>query len=383
MSTLSVDPSAVVAHSAAPAWLRLVRRHLLFLVAVVVPAIASALYYGVIASDVYLSEARFVVRTPQKAPPAGIGALLQTAGIARAQDESYSIGDFMLSRDALQALERELTLSALWGGDTVDRISRFGGLDLDTSFENLHRYYGRRVSTVLDSASGITTLRVTSFDPASAQQVNRRLLEMAEGMVNRINERAREDLLRFATAEVGQAQDRARAAAQALSDYRGRTAVVDPEKQAGVQLGQVLKLQDELTATQMQLAQLQTLAPQNPQIEPLHRRVRMLQAEIGAQNARVTGGERSLVGKAPDFQRLLLDREFADRQLAAAMATLEQARNDAQRQQLYLERIVQPSRADAPAEPRRLRAFLATLALSLVAWGVLALLVAGVREHRD
>jgi capsular polysaccharide transport system permease protein len=75
--------------------------------------------------------------------------------------------------------------------------------------------------------------------------------------------------------------------------------------------------------------------------------------------------------------------EFSNKQLASAMVNLESARNEAQRQQIYLERIAEPSRPDAAQEPRRLRGILATFLVGLVAWGVISLLLAGVREHQD
>jgi capsular polysaccharide transport system permease protein len=111
--------------------------------------------------------------------------------------------------------------------------------------------------------------------------------------------------------------------------------------------------------------------------------VETLQAEIELETAKVAGGDRSLSNKSAEYERLALDRVFAERQLGAALASLEQARNDAQRKQLYLERIVQPNKPDVAIEPRRIRNVLATLVLSLIAWGILSLLIAGVREHRD
>jgi len=105
---------------------------------------------------------------------------------------------------------------------------------------------------------------------------------------------------------------------------------------------------------------------------------------IQEQTEHVAGsGSLSLAGKAADFQRLALDREFADKMLASAMNTLEQARNEAQRKQLYLERISQPNLPDIAIEPRRFRSVLATFAVGMVLWGVLIMLLAGVREHID
>ena len=190
-------------------------------------------------------------------------------------------------------------------------------------------------------------------------------------------------MVKYAALEVAQAAATAKNAALALSSYRNSQSVVDPERQAGVQLQQVMKLQEELMATNVQLAQLKSFTPQNPQISGLQLRARTLEGEISRETGKVTGAGQSLASKAAQYQRLVLDREFADKQLASVLISLENARNEARRQQVYLERIAQPSLPDVAQEPRRLRSVLATLILGLVAYGILTILLAGVREHRD
>jgi len=84
-------------------WLK---RNLVFLLTVVVPTIAAILYYGFVASDVFISESRFLVRSPQKQTQGGMfGQLLQGTGLSHSQDDTYSIHDFILSRDALKELD--------------------------------------------------------------------------------------------------------------------------------------------------------------------------------------------------------------------------------------------------------------------------------------
>ena len=61
----------------------------------------------------------------------------------------------------------------------------------------------------------------------------------------------------------------------------------------------------------------------------------------------------------------------------------DRIRSEARRKQVYLERVVMPNRPDEALEPRRARAIIATLVVGLLMWGVLSMLVAGVREHRD
>ena len=362
---------------------RLQGLNLLFLLTVAAPTALALVYFGLMASDVYLSESRFVVRSPERQVATGLGALLKGAGFSRAQDDSYTVHDYVLSRDALKEINDKLAIGKAFASNQVDIFSRFGGIDFDTSFEALHRYYQKKIDVQQDTASSITTLTVRAYTAQDAQSINQKLLDLSEGLVNRLNERGRQDLIRSAASEVADAETKSKAAALALSAYRNAKGVVDPERQATVQLQQVAKLQDELIATKTQLAQLKAFTPQNPQIQSLQLRAKTLQAEMDTETTKVTGGERSLANKAADFQRLALEREFADKQLASAMASLELARNEAQRKQVYLERIVQPSLPDTALEPRRLRSILATFVLGLIAWGILTMLLAGVREHQD
>lgn len=355
----------------------------LFLLTVVFPTTLAVIYYAFLATDIYISESRYIIRSPQRQTATGLGAILQGAGFSKAQDDTYTVHDFMLSRDALQQLDKKMSLSKLFSSKDIDPFSRFAGLDQDNSFEALHRYYQKHVSISYDTASSISTLRVSAFNQVTAQEINLALLEMGEKLVNQLSDRGRQDMMRFASAEVAQAEFRVKSTALALSNYRNSKGVFDPERQSAIQLQQISKLQDELISTRTQLAQIRSAARKNPQIAALQTRVDMLKKIISEETAKVTGGASSLTDKASAYEKLSLERAFAEKQLTAALATLEQARNDAVRKQFYLERIVQPSKPDVAVEPRRLRAILVTFVVGLVLWGVLSLLIAGVREHHD
>lgn len=362
---------------------RIARVNRLFWWTVTLPTAAAVVYNAFWVSDVYTSESKFVVRSPERQSASPLGVLLKGVGFSKAQDDSYSVQDFILSRDALNVLNEQIGLDKAYASKNVDIFSRFAGLDPDNSFEALHRYYQGMVKVQTDSASSINALTVKAFTAQDAYNANRLLLEQSESLVNRLNERGRQDMIRFAAREVDVAQAKATEAALALSKYRNRQGVVDPEVQARTQLQQVSKLQEELIAARTQIAQLKTFTPQNPQLASLETRARALEQEIANETGKVTGGDKSLANKASEFERLTLESKFANQQLASAMASLETARNEAQRQQVYLERIAQPSLPDVAQDPKRLKNILATLVLGLAAWGILSMLLAGVREHQD
>jgi capsular polysaccharide transport system permease protein len=291
----------------------------------------------------------------------------------------------MLSRDALQRLNDQLHLDAAYGSSKVDIFRRFAGLAWwNNSFEDFYLHYQKFVDVQLvDSTSPVSVLEVRAFTAEDAYRINEMLLQMSEELINRINERARQDLIRFASIEVEEAERKAKAAALTLSNYRKKNVVVNPESQSGLHLQSITRLQENLVAIKAQLAQIHDSAPQSPIIPSLKKRAETIQAEIDAEMAKVAGGSLSLTDKAAEYERLSLERSFAEKQLENALTALDKARSDAQRQQLYLDRISQPNKPDKAMEPRRIRAVIATFILGMITWGVLSLLVAGVREHRD
>ncbi len=86
------------------------KKYKLFWITVVLPTLAAILYFGFIAADVYISESRFVVRSPERNVASPLGGLLESTGFTRSQDDSYTVLEFMLSRDALRVLDEKLNL---------------------------------------------------------------------------------------------------------------------------------------------------------------------------------------------------------------------------------------------------------------------------------
>ena len=360
-----------------------IRRHALFFVFVVLPTVLSLLYFGIFASDVYISESKFVVKSPERPTVTGLGSLLSGAGFSNANEEIHGAQTFAMSRDALRAVNKNEEFRKAYTRPLISIFDRFDPLGFSGSFESLYKYFTGKVNLAVDSSTSISTLTVKAYTPQDAKRFNEELLELSEAKVNELNTRGREDLVRFAQTDVDLAQQRARRAAIALAAFRNQAQVVDPEKQAAVQMQMISKLQDELIATRTQLLQVQQLAPDNPQIPALRTKIANLSRQIGAESGRMAGGAHSLATSAPEYQRRQVESQVADKQLASALASLEDARNEARRKQVYVERVVQPNLPDAALEPRRIRSIIATFILGIIAWGVVTMLFAGVREHMD
>lgn len=352
-----------------------------FLAVVMLPTILSALYFGLIASDRFVSEATFVVRSAKSPLPGGLGGLLQIVGISRSQDDSYSVQEYLLSRDAVAALSQRLPLRDMFHRPGADFVARYPNLIQGSSEEELFQYYKSRVSVIHGAATGLTTLKVETFLPEDSLAINRTLLELGEALVNRMNERIRADSIRFSEAEVKRGEERLVETQIAITEFRNRELMLDPSMSSLIVTELIGRLSAELAVVTAQLREVQAASPSSPQIPGLQRRVAALGSQIVLERQRVSSASDGLADKIAGYERLNLQREFAVKALASAVTSLEVARNDARRQQLYLERVVEPHVADFAEQPRRLRSVLLTFAGSMMVFFVGWLLLAGVREH--
>ncbi|WP_082922709.1 hypothetical protein [Halothiobacillus diazotrophicus] len=357
----------------------------LFTTVVAVPTLISVLYFGFIASDVYVSVSTLVIRTPEHSTPSVLGQFLQGVGFNTSQNDSFTVKDYLTSRDAMNSLISKMNLRQEFENKNIDPFNRFGGLIYwENNLENFYKYYEKKVSTKIDPLSSILTLTTRAYTAKDAYQMNSLLLKQAEGLVNKLNDRAQRDMIGFAEENLTKAENKAKAASLAMGKYRNQFGVINPEKQSAIPLQQIARLQDQLLATKVQIIQIQTLTKNNPQLPTLKERAELLKNEIAQETAKVAGSsDKSLASKAIEYERLSLDNEYAERELMSAMASLQQARTQAQRQHIYIERISEPNTPDSPTEPKRAQGILATLLLSLIVWGILSILNAGVREHYD
>ena len=360
------------------AWAKRHRGSLLF---VALPTLLTALYYFLMAADLYASETRFIVRSPSKLQIGGLAGLLQPAAGGGGLEDVYSVQTFATSRDALAALSGQIDLRAIFRRPEADLLAAYPNpVDWDNA-EDFYRYYQRRVSVIYDTTTGISTLQVQAFRAEDAQQIASLLLTQSEALINRLNERARVNAVRDAEADVARAQQQVAAAQQGLLAYRNRESLLDPAKTSGAIFEGQAKIEAELTASRTRLAELQRSSPQSPLRADLESRIAALEQQLSRQTARLTGGEGAMAPKLSAYEQLSLEKDFAAKALASALASLESARAEARRQQTYLERVVDVSLPDRALYPKRLRAVLIVFVSCFLFYSIARLLIAGVREH--
>ncbi|WP_174298212.1 capsule biosynthesis protein [Sphingomonas bacterium] len=359
------------------------RRRRWFTLFVIVPTVAMALYQGFVASDVYISESRFVIKSPsqKQAQLSGIASLIQTTGLSGGQEQTNEVMDYVRSRNALADVARRMDVAAVFSSPAADVLSRYPLPFTPERFENLYKYYGKMVDTRLDHDTNTAVLTTKAFTPDDAHALNARLLDLSEELVNKLNVRAQGKAIAETQHYLADAQARLLAARMRLREYRNTSELLDPAKQATGVLEVSNVLVGQQAALRAQLQAMQRAAPRNPSILALRSRIAAVGVQIDAQNGRAVGTGGGIASKLSQYENLAVEQEFATQMVNAAGSNLEQARAEAQKQQFYLERVVEPNRPDVALLPRRIQSVFFVFATALCVYLIGWMLIVGILEH--
>jgi capsular polysaccharide transport system permease protein len=357
-------------------------KHWLFIAVVVVPVVLAVVYYGLIASKQYFSEAQFLVRTSSQNDIGNLNAFLQNQKMSRANDETYAIAEYLVSREATHALVDDDHLRDVLSRPSADFINRYPNFYSRDTDEALYRHFLNFVSVEVSSESGIATLQVKAFTPEDAQNLASALMKNAEKRVNDLNVRYYDDSLKLANKFLSEAKSAIVDVENRLTTYRNTEKVVDPSKESAAALLGIGEMSTTLMQSEAELTEQMAMAPSSPQVGPLREKVESIREEIAKERAKLAGGASSMASKLSEFEGLMLERELDARALAAAEAHLITARENAERQQFYLETAVKPDLPDQALYPKRMRSVLLTAAASLCLFWIVRTILRNIKEHQ-
>ncbi len=358
-----------------------------FLYIVICPSLLASIYYGLIASDIYISEARYAIRSNSDTPMTGMFDSLLTSGMGMsggspASEDAQIVKDYSLSHSMVEQLGERLNLRKHFTSKNIDFLSRF---DENSSMEELLEYYQEIVEIDIDSGTNITTLRVRAFTPEKAKEIADTIINISEDLVNRMSDRMVNDFLRFARDEVGHAEQRVKATSKELTRFRSENRSIDPGEETSAVLGIVTELETQLATSRTELLEARSyLTRDSLQIKVLESKVAALEDQVTSERTRLANTDSMSIDftKLIDlYEPLVLEQQLAREFYTSALSSLELARAEAQRKQRYLITFVEPKISDEAVEPERFYAISTVFALLLVIYGIGGLIWAAIKDH--
>ena len=350
-------------------------------VVVGIPTFIATIYFGVIASDVFVSEARFAIRSANGSTSSGgLAAILASPVIASGSSETMVVADYIHSQDMLNKIKERMDFSAHYTDPSIDKFSR---LNKHATQEQMLEYFQHQVDVVRDTQSQVVTLRARAFDPHTAQQMADLLIELSEDLVNEMSRRIEVDALAIARDEVERATLKVSMASEELTRFRNARESINPAEESSAMLGIVSNLEAKLIVSRTELTEkLAYIREDSPIIVSLKNRVKALERQLSLERGRIVGGDGAqMSGLIQDYGPLALSQELAQRQYTSALTSLEVARLEAQRKKQYVVTFIEPGLPDDALEPRRFLEVLTVAILSFLSYTIGGLMWSALRDH--
>lgn len=338
------------------------------------------------AVDQFASTVGFTVRTEETG-----SAIEILGGISSISGASSSDTDVLYEFIQSQQIVEQI-LSYI---DLREMFSRYYDEDPyfsfkpDGSLEDLVSYWERMVKIYYDSGTGLIEVRVLAFSAQDAQDISKAIFEESSAMINQLSSIARRDATSYAEEELATAVERLKQARFALSAFRGKTQILDPEADIQSQMGLLSNLQQQLAEALIEFNLLSEVTrTDDPRIVQATRRIGVIEELIAEERRRfgISGDADEagddFVGIIGEFERLSVDREFAEQSYLAALKAFDSAQAEGQRKSRYLAAYITPSLAQTPQFPMREMIAVLSLFFLLMGWGIAVLIYYSIRDRR-
>lgn len=351
-----------------------------FFVIVILPFLVSTLYYAFIASDQFVAEARFAVRSlaeENSNDNAQTGAL----NMRSATQDAYVVTSFIHSAELLKRLGARMDYRSMFARGEIDAASSFGK---DGSKEDFLDYWKKQVTSYIDGPSGIVTLKVRTFSPQDSVQLASAIVEESEALINEMSARARNDVLGSVRGEVEKAGKTYGNALADLNKFQHESGILSPETQAQ-ETGKLVAglLAEKLEIETREFVARQSSAAESPAYQQLSLARESLDGQIERLRGELTGSaEQNLAKALLRYSELETDRMVAEKLYEVARRAYESALAESLRKALYVVVFVRPTLPEESVFPLRIFSPLATLLGLAVVWSTFALGWASVQDHR-
>lgn len=356
-----------------------VRRYLLL---TFVPALLCLGYFELWASPMYVSEVKFAVKSAES----NSSSLNMMSSLFRMPSSSLQdamvVEEFLRSQDAYTQADAALGLTEHYSSADYDVISRLGK---EPTVDEISSFWSKVSEVGVNQDSNVITFRVRAYTPDMACRINEQILTISEALINSMNERSKEDMLHLADLEVDKARQRLSDAQQALEDFRSQHQDLDLKATAEGMQSLIINLESQAAQLRTQIAEQSIFTRTDaPAIRALYDRLAGIEQQIAKERARMTeipAQGSSINTLASQYENLITETDFARQQLVFAMSSLETARADILSKNLYIVTVAKPFLPDESLYPRPLL-FSAYLFIILsLAYGVISLIVAAIKEH--
>lgn len=341
----------------------------LFLTLVGFPNLCTIIYFGLIASPIYESEAVLRVSSPVEQAKSQSSSISSLLGGSHDSPGIWMLKDRLDTFDEFKSINSQYDIQKLYSrGDFVTRV---GGLSSSwrkgTGDVALWKYYQRIFDMDVDENTGDAKLTVTGWTAEDAHNIATALVH--DAIVNLNYQDRQQDAETITAAELE--CDRLRKALSeddiAIAAWRAQSGALDPKIDYASLLDEASQLNTKRIELKGQFEAISRNAPNSPSAISLQSQMAVING--GVQDS--LNSAKTLFPSASTYEGLTIKRETDAKLLEAAGAALQQARINAAQNHYYVEMIGSPSNPKSPSGPYSLKWVSIVFIVSMILYAVL------------
>ena len=356
-----------------------------FVLLCVIPSLVGTVYFALIASPQYVTDAKFTVQGGEALRLEGVGMLTGLPSLAAVQNTQI-VTHYVKSRAMVEGLLELLDVRKMYGSEKIDYVSQF---NVKKPIEKLVDYWQGKIATSIELPGGIVTVAVRAFSPEASLDLGKAVLTLSEKLVNGINQRIWQDNIRSAERDFEAASNRLADVRRRMEQMRNSEGILDASKTGSSLIGIIAELtKEKLRLEQQYDTQIRWVSPSALQMQLLKARIEIvasqvheIEASMTAQRSGNANGTKVLSDSMKRFSEVELESRIAERLFASTASALALARAGAERQYIYLKVFTKPALAEDSIYPKRALSIVVICCGSFVLWATLAGLGSAIRNH--
>jgi len=357
-------------------------RYPVFAVALVFTMMAL-LYWSMIASDRYVSEAHIVIQDAGSSSSQGTDSGGVSSDISSQILEHLMLRDYLLSMDILMKLEAKLGLREHYSDARWDLMSRMWSAD--SPIEDFYEYYLSRVEVEYDEYNGLLIIKAQAYHPKMAKAIVDELVRLGGERMNELAHSLAHEQVRFLEKEVIRLHKNNAKAHALVLDFQDEHGMISPSGTVDNITGIINSLETRLSDLYTERdTMLGYLMKNSPSIKNINREIAAVKKQLGSEKTRlVSAGSKTLNSTMAEHLQLQLAADFSQELYNNALLALSQGRVDAARTLKMIAVLYTPILPQSSLEPNRMYNSVATILFALILSGIIQLLVIIIRDHKD
>lgn len=343
----------------------------------------SILYAMFIKSELYESRTSLIVKDlSSNSVTASFGMSLLGMGSSSQLKDSKIVEEYLKSLDVYMLLDKKFQLTKHYKSDAIDFIGR---LSSHATMEDVLAFYNSRLLINYDETSGILSIAFSHVNREKAKEILEFLVKEAENKVNELNRIKAKKQLAFIEQEFSNAKEKMEASSKRLEEYQDKNLLLDPTTTATATTEMIAKLQGTLLKKHLEYATMKSyLNEDSYELSTLQNEINEIQHSISREKKKLSGTSDNRLNKVLfQYEKLKLQLKFDTEVYKNVLLELETSKMNVNKQAKMLSVLSKPNLPDGYTYPDKPRVFINILIITLLLYGIISMLSAIIKDHKE